>query len=416
MRLRSHTSTREKAVARIALASLGSRGDLFRMLGLGRDLNAHGHRVTLFEYDEYAAEIEATGLRFGRIGPGSACHDALTAPDGSAMTLRQMVRDVALPRLAETVEAICAGPDRPDLVVAHEFQYAGPIGAEVLGVPFVSVIGRDIADLFYPPPDDPDPALRERILRVLERLATAELNVWRRRFGVPARADAATLGSLSDRAVVVMESRVFVPAVGHWPSHFQLSGYPAYHGKDHATVPDVVRAFVSRVDLGPLIICTLGDSWAGEYPPVCLHLARVAHRRGLRVLYLSCRGYVPPQGDRCLVYPFVPLGELLPAAAGIVHHAGRGTLMAALRAGVPSLLLPHWLDGFANARRVAELGAGRRLTEAMTEDEVDDEVGRILTDPRYRASAESAAVTIADDPDPGDILCDLADRLTEVGR
>ena len=41
----------------------------------------------------------------------------------------------------------------------------------------------------------------------------------------------------------------------------------------------------------------------------------------------------------------------------MVHHAAAGTTATALRAGVPSVLVPHNADQFTWARRLAELGA-----------------------------------------------------------
>jgi UDP:flavonoid glycosyltransferase YjiC (YdhE family) len=42
----------------------------------------------------------------------------------------------------------------------------------------------------------------------------------------------------------------------------------------------------------------------------------------------------------------------------LVHHGGAGTTAAALRSGVPQLVVPHIVDQFFHGRRVAELGLG----------------------------------------------------------
>ena len=46
--------------------------------------------------------------------------------------------------------------------------------------------------------------------------------------------------------------------------------------------------------------------------------------------------------------------------AGVVHHGGAGTTAAALRAGVPSIVVPFLSDQPFWGRRVHELGAGPR--------------------------------------------------------
>ena len=69
---------------------------------------------------------------------------------------------------------------------------------------------------------------------------------------------------------------------------------------------------------------------------------------------------------------------LLPRCAAFVHHGGAGTVAAALRAGLPSVVVPHMIDQYTWARRLRELGAAaapiprrrltaQRLQKALTE-------------------------------------------------
>jgi sterol 3beta-glucosyltransferase len=54
----------------------------------------------------------------------------------------------------------------------------------------------------------------------------------------------------------------------------------------------------------------------------------------------------------------VPHDWLFPRVAAVVHHGGAGTTAAALRAGVPSVVVPWFGDQFFWGWRVGELGAG----------------------------------------------------------
>ncbi len=73
----------------------------------------------------------------------------------------------------------------------------------------------------------------------------------------------------------------------------------------------------------------------------------------------------------------VPHAWLFPRVSAVVHHGGSGTTGAGLRAGVPSVLVPHMGDQPFWARRLSELGVGpqpvprpqltaERLTAAIT--------------------------------------------------
>jgi UDP:flavonoid glycosyltransferase YjiC (YdhE family) len=66
----------------------------------------------------------------------------------------------------------------------------------------------------------------------------------------------------------------------------------------------------------------------------------------------------------------VPFDWLFPRVAAAVHHGGCGSTAAALRAGIPMIVIPFCGDQFFWGQRVAELGVGptpiprRRLTAA----------------------------------------------------
>jgi sterol 3beta-glucosyltransferase len=53
-----------------------------------------------------------------------------------------------------------------------------------------------------------------------------------------------------------------------------------------------------------------------------------------------------------------PHSWLFPKMSVVVHHGGAGTTAEGLRAGIPSIIIPHSNDQFAWGRRVFELQAG----------------------------------------------------------
>ena len=58
------------------------------------------------------------------------------------------------------------------------------------------------------------------------------------------------------------------------------------------------------------------------------------------------------------VTAWVDFDAVLPRAAGIIHHGGVGTTHAALRHGVPQVIVPHAGDQIAQAGRITPSGAG----------------------------------------------------------
>jgi len=82
-----------------------------------------------------------------------------------------------------------------------------------------------------------------------------------------------------------------------------------------------------------------------------------------------------------------------------VHHAGAGTVQAALSCGVPSLAIPHWGDQFFWAHRVYALQAGPAPIMRATLVEHPDRAASLLeeglraclTDPRLKEGARRVA-------------------------
>jgi vancomycin aglycone glucosyltransferase len=100
--------------------------------------------------------------------------------------------------------------------------------------------------------------------------------------------------------------------------------------------------------------------------------------------------------DDVLVASAVPHAIVFPRVAAAVHHGGAGTTTAAAAAGVPQIVLPHILDQFYWAHRVAQLGVGPRglPVQLVTADLLAERLDDALSDPRYgrRASEIGRAV------------------------
>ncbi|MFF4380194.1 nucleotide disphospho-sugar-binding domain-containing protein [Kitasatospora sp. NPDC001547] len=82
--------------------------------------------------------------------------------------------------------------------------------------------------------------------------------------------------------------------------------------------------------------------------------------------------------------PWVPLNELLSRADALIHHGGAGTMLTALQAGLPQLLLPQGADHFVNAEAITATGAAL----SSTSDAVDTALlDRVVADAELRDAA-----------------------------
>jgi MGT family glycosyltransferase len=98
---------------------------------------------------------------------------------------------------------------------------------------------------------------------------------------------------------------------------------------------------------------------------------------------------------------FVAQSLLLARCDLVVCHGGAGTMLAALGAGLPLLLLPVGLDQFHNARCCAQAGVGRWLPAAeVTAAAIGPEVRGLLHDLEIRRRAQGVQQEIEAMPGP----------------
>ena len=85
---------------------------------------------------------------------------------------------------------------------------------------------------------------------------------------------------------------------------------------------------------------------------------------------------------------WVSHADLLPRTDVLVTTGGGGTVMAALSAGVPMVVVPTQWEKPDNAQRVVEAGAGIRLApRRCTPRRLREAVEQILRDPSFRQNA-----------------------------
>jgi UDP:flavonoid glycosyltransferase YjiC (YdhE family) len=102
---------------------------------------------------------------------------------------------------------------------------------------------------------------------------------------------------------------------------------------------------------------------------------------------------------------YIPQTQLLEHCAVVVSHAGSGTFLAALAAGLPQVCIPQAADQFFNAAACAKAGAGIAVgPDALSVEAVRDAVGTLLDDTTHRDAARRVSREIASMPSPSDVV------------
>lgn len=96
-----------------------------------------------------------------------------------------------------------------------------------------------------------------------------------------------------------------------------------------------------------------------------------------------------PQPANVHIERYIPQSLLFPRCDVVVTHGGSGTVMAALRYGLPMVIIPIAADQPDNAQRCAEMGMARVIGPASRTSEMIREATReVLENREYRANAQ----------------------------
>jgi UDP:flavonoid glycosyltransferase YjiC (YdhE family) len=165
----------------------------------------------------------------------------------------------------------------------------------------------------------------------------------------------------------------------------------------------------------PLVYATLG-SVAGGFPTAMqAYGAILAAAEGLEARVLLTIGRqldpaeLPPVPDNVHVEAWVPQHQALAGADVALNHGGSGSVLGALAAGRPQVVVPLFADQPANAQAVARAGVGVAVTPPSPAD-LRAAVERVLGDAGMAAAARELAAAMAALP-PVDEAVERLERI-----
>jgi sterol 3beta-glucosyltransferase len=412
----------------VTMLALGSRGDVLPYTTLGRALQAAGHAVRFVTFENYQALVDAQGLDFHpirgdaqRILNGAGGH-ALAESGRSALRMARSVlrlfgvmaadfcRDLSSPVLRDTeliVNQLPGGLYGIDL-------------AEKLGVPMVLAAVMPLAPSRHQPmlAFPAWPALVPGYSAFTHWLAYQL--VWQGFRPAIGRWRRETLGlshaplwgysrRMEEQRVPVLNgfSAHVVPRPPDWGEHVHITGY-WYPEDEDWQPPDGLRRFIEAGP--PPVFIGFGSMPMRDPERTTALVVEAMEQCGQRAILHTGwagvgRGALP---DSVWTIDYAPYAWLFPRMAAVVHHGGSGTTAFALRAGVPSIVVPFLFDQFYWGKRISVLGVGtdavphrrlsaERLAEALATATTDTgmrqraaELGRkIRTEGGVRAAVEA---------------------------
>lgn len=332
---------------------------------LGRALTEHGHEVIVATGSNLQSAVEMNGFEYAQAGltawdgVRAAAEDphVKAAPAGDRIAFPAAMFGCIHPAAKLPALRELAGSRSIDLIVHPPVDLSGPLLAAELGLP--------TACYGFGQPFDPQvvAAMAERITPAWE---SANLR--------PDAYGGIYRGRYLDPRPPSLRAGDEVPAAAG-----TLAIRPEIPGDPTATLPPWAQALGER----PVVYVSLGTTPLFNQPekfaPLLAGLAELDLDVVVTVGNLNDPAALGNSRANVHVEQWLPLAPLLPRCAAVLCHAGTGTTLAALAAGLPLVLVPQGADQFDNARACERAGAARVLMpDQVNAAAVSDSLGAIL--------------------------------------
>lgn len=359
----------------ITILSLGSRGDVQPYIALGLGLRRAGHTVCIATDKLFEGMIRQCGLSFKPIAGdfkaffqskrGRTFTHAGQNPFQMMAGIRNQMKDIT----RQTVKDCWAACQDTDVVVASGFlPVVGHAITKKLNKPFIQAALNPFSPTSaFPSILFPLPVRDVALLN----LASHYLGYW-----LFARAIKACLaGHLSDvfgypasgQPILEMYRREFAVMCGWSP--LVLAKPAGWHKDTHVTgywfleqknwKPPV--SLLNFLEAGPPPVYVGFGSMPNDNPAqMTADILAALKKSGQRGLLLTGWGGLSQTDlpDDVFAMEQAPHDWLFPRMAAVVHHGGAGTTAAALRAGVPSIIVPYCFDQPLWGDQINKLGVG----------------------------------------------------------
>ncbi|SEP53914.1 macrolide family glycosyltransferase [Amycolatopsis saalfeldensis] len=374
----------------IAVVSMPAHGHVNPTLPLVRELVRRGHRVTYPIAEPFRSAVTGAGADFAELPEW----ERPRRPPGKiefTPELMGIMADTVIAQTRRTLPELLARfeRDRPDVVCYDGMMPAGPMLAALLDVPAVQLFTSFASNEHY--------ALREELFPGLDagvpELAGALERI--RRFagesGV-SRPVGALFAPVAEELNLVFLPRRFQFAGDSFDDRFVFVG-PSVEGREGADgwqppAPGTRLLFISlgtAMNNRPEFFRLCLEAFGGTSWRVAMAIGDQVDRAGL--------GPIPANFE---VRPYFPQPAVLGRATAFLTHSGMNSTMESLAAGVPMVSVPQMGEQSANARRVEELGLGRRLPAEPTADVLRETVDAVADDPSIKANLADMAKVIRD--------------------
>jgi sterol 3beta-glucosyltransferase len=394
----------------ITIVGYGTWGDVLPSLALGLGLKQAGFGVQLMITRDFEPWARDRGLDIVPLSVDKRLAMRQVSSETHPLSILLGIRRSIAPGLRSIGHQLLAIADQTDVLLVNEWLLLAASGIaqahnlrliHMVQQPAIATAALPIATLPAWPAWAPFESVYNRlsypIAHTLRWLTYAwEQNEIRRtQLGLPSLSPSGFEALIRRTPSVTLVSEHIVPRPPDWHEWHHLTGF-VFYDDDKFQPPSPLKSFIES---GPPPVYigfgSMHDRMAGMTTQLILDALDRGQQRA--IIHRGWAGLgVGELPDDVFPVDYVPHGWLFPRMAAIVHHAGAGTSAAALRAGVPSVPVPHSGDQAFWARVLYARGAATRPLprSRLRSDRLASRIALAVSDRGLRSGTSALGVAI----------------------
>lgn len=362
---------------RFFLTTLGTRGDVVPFICMAKKLMEMGHEAIVLSNGEFEDFVVGEGVKFHAVSKKEDLQNALDYLVNNAMMwekkhekknpLQQVVdnnSDIFLKPAAEIDRYITENyVEGETFIIEHVLCFGSRYVQDKLNIPGLSVTLTPfyIRSKENPPKQAMIPAFLPDSMHYKFEKWFNDTVLYKTMFEQFKEFDMTPYADgdnrISPQGLICFTPEFLTQMPSDWPENSVATGIPYLRSDNKELDPDLVD-FI-KGDKAPIVF-SLGAKQRLDTNTFkkCIKLCDIMKRRGVFIGLdrKKIEGIDIP--DYVKIVDFAPIDALLEYASVLIYHGGIGTCAAALRNGVPHVILPEFPEHFDTARRLERLKLG----------------------------------------------------------
>jgi sterol 3beta-glucosyltransferase len=368
---------------KIAITTVGTRGDLQPFIALGLGLKESGHEVLIISaknekdfVQNYGLDFFALNVDIQQLMEGDDVKEMAKGNNPFKFIVSHLKGSKKLKRIMVATQAeIWESCQDADVIIYHPGMPIGFFIAKQLGKvsimanPFPVVATKDYPSiLFYSAPrlgkafNLLTHSIFKKLFWALSKPAITAF--WNANVKSKMNFSVSPIQQQIESGMPVLNgySELLFSHSEKWRKNIHTTGSWLVETDKAFTAPEALVQFIKNTE--PPIYIGFGsmkdvNSFSITFEMIASALA-ITKQRAVVALGWSKLNYAEPIPENIFLIESIPHSWLFPKMKMVIHHGGAGTTAAGLTAGKPTIIIPHNADQPAWGLRVYELGVGAK--------------------------------------------------------